>query len=762
MVVERDPKARGLSRHDIGREKFLEEVWRWKEKHGGEILSTLRRLGASCDWSRLRFTMDEGLSKAVREVFVTLYEDGLIYRAEDLINWCPSCRTALSELEVETEDGAAGRIWEIAYPLFAPGPAGAGEPAGETGRLIVATTRPETMLGDTAVAVHPEDDRYRGLIGREVVLPLLDRRLPIIGDAILVDPAFGTGVVKVTPAHDFNDFETGKRHGLPLIAILDEAGRVNANGGPYAGLDRFEARKRVLADLDARGLLISERDHVLPLRRCARCDTIVEPHFSKQWFVKIAPLAAPALEVVENGTIGFVPELWKKTYYEWMRNIHDWCISRQLWWGHRIPAWYCGNGHITVAREAPESCATCASPALRQEDDVLDTWFSSALWPFSTLGWPDETPDLRRFYPTSVLSTGPDIIFFWVARMIMMGLRFRGEIPFSDVYFHGLVRDAKGEKMSKTRGNVLDPDDLIAEMGADPLRFTLAILASPGSDIPIARERMEGYRAFANKLWNASRFVLMNLVPEEGRPKIDERALRTVDRWILGRYAATAREVNRALAEFRFDLASQRIYSFLWDELCDWYIEWFKPDLLGRRPGRRHGSWKRKLRSRGRPPRGPRRVAGERRVAGRRRLARRGLRRSRTAGPGRAVRGPRGEPAPPPPVHASRDGGALAEASGTRAVDRGRRVSGRDGRGRGSVRGGRPRTGSRPEPRDGVVVHACGRRGARWRSRGLAVRPAESAESRRSEDHPVDPQCAGGVGGRPRAAHPSVRPHGLS
>src|SRR5262245_25202019 len=587
MVVERDLRARGVSRHDLGREKFLEEVWRWKEKHGGEILATLKKLGASCDFSRTRFTLDEGLSRAVREVFVSLYEDGLIYRSEDLINWCPSCRTALSDLEVEVEEGARGTLWEIAYPL-----------ADGSGRLVVATTRPETMLGDTAVAVHPEDARYSHLIGKEVALPLVGRRIPVIGDAILVDPAFGTGVVKVTPGHDFNDFETGKRHRLPLISVLDEAARVNANGGRYQGLDRFEARKKILSDLEAQGLLVSSKEHTLPLRRCDRCDTIVEPYFSWQWFVRMETLAAPALEVVQSGTIRFVPEAWKKTYYEWMTKIHDWCISRQLWWGHRIPAWYCADGHLTVARETPSACGTCGKKDLRQEEDVLDTWFSSALWPFSTLGWPEETADLRRYYPTSVLSTGPDIIFFWVARMIMMGLRFRKAIPFEQVYFNGLVRDAKGQKMSKTKGNVIDPDDLITEYGADPIRFTLAILASPGSDIPVARERIDGYRAFANKLWNATRFVLMNLGdggpaapgPSGGRASMQTRApidpasLAPVDRWILGGLERLAREVDADLESFRFDLAANRIYHYIWHEFCDWYIEWVKPDLLGARP----------------------------------------------------------------------------------------------------------------------------------------------------------------------------------
>jgi valyl-tRNA synthetase len=585
MVVERDLRSRGISRHDLGREKFVEEVWRWREKHGGEILATLKKLGASCDFSRTRFTLDEGLSRAVREVFVSLYEDGLIYRSEDLINWCPSCRTALSDLEVEVEEGARGNLWEIAYPL-----------ADGSGRLVVATTRPETMLGDTAVAVHPEDARYSHLIGKEVALPLVGRRIPVIGDAILVDPAFGTGVVKVTPGHDFNDFETGKRHRLPLISVMDEGARINEKGGRYAGLDRFEARKKILADLEAQGLLVGSKEHTLPLRRCDRCDTIVEPFFSWQWFVKMESLARPALEVVRNGGVEFVPEAWKKTYYEWMTKIHDWCISRQLWWGHRIPAWYCADGHMTVARETPSACATCSKKELRQEEDVLDTWFSSALWPFSTLGWPDDTPDLRRYYPTSVLSTGPDIIFFWVARMIMMGLRFRKDIPFSRVYFNGLVRDAKGQKMSKTKGNVIDPDGMITEYGADPIRFTLAILASPGSDIPVARERIDGYRAFANKLWNATRFVLMNLEDGSGgasagaggagkaRAAIDAASLAPVDRWILGGLETLAREVDADLEQFRFDLAANRIYHYIWHEFCDWYIEWVKPDLLGGRP----------------------------------------------------------------------------------------------------------------------------------------------------------------------------------
>jgi valyl-tRNA synthetase len=529
----------------------------------------LQRLGCSCDWSRLRFTLDSGPSSAVREVFVSLHEQGLIYREETLINWCPSCRTALSDLEVNHRD-EEGSLWHIAYPV-----------KGSDRQLVVATTRPETMLGDTGVAVHPEDERYRALIGGTVLLPLVEREIPVVADSVLVDSAFGTGVVKVTPGHDFNDFAAGRRNGLPTITIFDETGRVNENGGPYAGLDRFEARKRIVLDLEERGLVVKVEGHQLPLAVCQRCGSILEPRLSTQWFVRVAPLAAPALEAVKDGRIEMVPASWKKTYFEWMRNIHDWCISRQLWWGHRIPAWYCPDGHITVARHDPDACSTCGKGSLKQDEDVLDTWFSSALWPFSTLGWPDETEDLARYYPTAVLSTAPDILFFWVARMVMMGLKFRGEVPFRAVYLHGLVRDEKGQKMSKTRGNVVEPEELQTRYGTDAVRFTLAAGASPGPGVSVGADRLEGYQAFANKIWNAARFVLMNLREEEGQPVIDEALLAPADRWIRSRASRLAGEVNGHLEEFRFDLAAGAIYQFAWYSFCDWYIELAKQDLGG-------------------------------------------------------------------------------------------------------------------------------------------------------------------------------------
>ncbi len=568
MVVERDLAARGVSRHDLGREKFVEEVWRWKERNGPEILGTLKALGCSCDWSRTRFTLDEGLSRAVREVFVRLYDDGLIARRRALVNWCPSCRTALSDLEVDRREGDAGRLWEIAYPV-----------EGTDQRLVVATTRPETMLGDTAVAVHPDDPRHEGLAGRMVRLPLMNRLIPVIEDPVLVDMTFGTGAVKVTPAHDFNDFAVGERHGLPAITVLTEDGKISAEGGPYAGLDRFEARKKIVEDLRAAGLLVSVKDHSVALAVCDRCGTVLEPRLSTQWFVAIASLAAPALEAVEQGTIEIVPPLWKKTYYEWMRHIHDWCISRQLWWGHRIPAWYCADGHITVAREAPAACGTCGKGGLRQDEDVLDTWFSSGLWPFSTLGWPEETPDLKRYYPTSVLVTGPDILFFWVARMIMMGLRFQGRAPFGHVYLHGLVRDEHGHKMSKTRGNVIRPEDAMKTYGTDALRFTLASGASPGPSVPVTPARLEGTRAFATKVWNAARFVRMQLqgAPADAQDPPAEAAV--PEQWILSRLARTGLEVEAALQGFRFDLAASCLYQFLWYDFCDGYIEMSKVSL---------------------------------------------------------------------------------------------------------------------------------------------------------------------------------------
>ncbi|HYA45860.1 MAG TPA: valine--tRNA ligase, partial [Acidimicrobiales bacterium] len=536
MIVEKEiQKTEKKSRHDLGRAEFLRRVWAWKEKFGSRIGEQHQALGAALDWDRERFTMDDGLSRAVREVFVRLFEEGLVYREKKLINWCPRCHTALSDLEVTRDETHQGELWSFAYPLV--------EPLGDTREIVVATTRPETMLGDTAVAVHPEDERYRALIGRKVRHPILGRELPIIGDAILVDPAFGTGAVKVTPAHDFNDFEVGKRHGLPQITVIEPDGRMSPNAGPVAGLDRFEARREVKRILSAQGLDRGSKPHIVPLAKCQRCETVLEPLISQQWFVRIEPLARPAIEAVEQGKTRFIPETWTNTYMAWMRNIHDWCISRQLWWGHQIPAWYCPDGHVTVARQAPERCATCGKGELRQDEDVLDTWFSSGLWPFSTMGWPDETATLRTFYPTSVMETGHDIIFFWVARMMMMGIHFMGEVPFRTVYLHPMVRDEKGHKMSKTRGNVIDPLVITEQYGADALRFTLAALTAQGRDIKLAKERIDGYRAFANKLWNASRFALMNLSGYEEQGE-DPLALdpSPADRWILARLARAVNE----------------------------------------------------------------------------------------------------------------------------------------------------------------------------------------------------------------------------
>ncbi|HEY0840555.1 MAG TPA: valine--tRNA ligase [Vulgatibacter sp.] len=569
MIVERElKKTEGISRHDLGREKFIERIWAWKEKYGSRITQQLEVLGASLDWERERFTMDEGLSVAVREVFVRLYEEGLIYRANRLINWCPHDRTALSDLEVEHEEGAKGELFEFAYRLV-----------DGSGEIVVATTRPETMLGDTAVAVHPDDDRYRGLVGKKVKHPFVDREIPIVADAILVDPAFGTGAVKITPAHDFNDFEVGKRHGLELVNVLAPDGTLNENGGPFAGMDRFAARAAVKEKLADLGLARGEKEHVLALGHCQRCNTVVEPWLSPQWYVKIEPLAKPAIEAVERGETVFVPESWTNTYMAWMRNIHDWCISRQLWWGHRIPAWYCDSDHVTVAREAPAACGTCGSKALRQDEDVLDTWFSSALWPFSTLGWPERTKALETFYPTSVMETGFDIIFFWVARMMMMGLHFMEKVPFETVFLHAMVRDEKGEKMSKTKGNVIDPLDVTAKYGADALRFTLAAMTAQGRDIKLALDRVAGYKAFANKIWNAARFSLLHMQAVDMSKPLDESMISDADRWILARYHRASADVIAALESFRFNEAASRVYGFVWRELCDWYIELVKPRL---------------------------------------------------------------------------------------------------------------------------------------------------------------------------------------
>jgi len=572
-VVEKQLASEGRDRHDLGRDEFVERVWTWRQESGGQIINQLKRLGASCDWQRERFTMDEGLSKAVRQVFVKLYEDKLIYRANRLINWCPRCHTALSDLEVEHDD-KQGNLWHLRYPV-----------KGTDLTLVVATTRPETMLGDTAVAVNPEDERYTHLIGKTVLLPLVDREIPIIADDY-VDREFGSGAVKITPAHDFNDFEMGKRHDLEFINVLDESGVINENGGPYQGQDRYQARKKVVADLDALGLLEKTDDYANSVGECYRCKTIIEPYMSKQWYVAVGPLAKEAIDAVEGGDTKIVPPQWEKTYYEWMYNIQDWCISRQIWWGHRIPAWYCDDcDHITVAMEDAASCAKCGSGNIHQETDVLDTWFSSALWPFSTMGWPDQTAALQKFYPTSCLVTGFDILFFWVARMMMMGLKFMDQVPFKEVYIHALVRDAQGQKMSKSKGNVIDPLTIVDEYGADAFRYTLCAFAAMGRDIKLSTERIGGYRNFVNKLWNASRFALMNL--EDFDPQTADLAaleLSQADQWILDRFATTAQEMNRALADYKFNDAAGCLYSFTWHEFCDWYVELSKDDLYGDDP----------------------------------------------------------------------------------------------------------------------------------------------------------------------------------
>jgi valyl-tRNA synthetase len=565
-VVERDLVRRGLSRVELGREAFEAQVWEWKKKYGDEITGALRRLGASCDWERERFTLDEGLSRAVRTVFVRLYEQGLIYRGRYIVNWCPRCRTAISDLETNYKT-VTGRLYTIRYPAV----------EGSALDMVVATTRPETLLGDTGVAVHPADERYTEHVGARVQVPLTGRDVPIVADDF-VDPEFGTGAVKITPAHDPNDFEAGKRNGLPDIVVIDQDGRMSEAAGDYAGSDRFEARERVVADLESRGLLLGVEPHEHAVGHCQRCDTMIEPLVSTQWFVRVQDLARPAIEAVERGDTAFVPQSWSRVYFEWMRNIHDWCISRQLWWGHRIPAWYCDPcGETVVAEAEPQTCARCSGP-LRRDEDVLDTWFSSGLWPFSTMGWPERTPDLERYYPTTLLITGHDIIFFWVARMMMLGLEFMDDVPFHQVYIHGLVRDAHGQKMSKSKGNTVDPEELQLRYGTDAVRFTMAILAAPGNDIPLAHERMEGYRAFANKLWNATRFVLMRLGDKAASPWNDDD-LRRVDRWILSRTERAVAEVERAFLEYRFDRAADALYHFIWHQFCDWYIEFVKPDV---------------------------------------------------------------------------------------------------------------------------------------------------------------------------------------
>ena len=564
-VEETLRKEEGLTRYDLGRESFIERVWDWKHKFGTRIINQLKKLGSSCDWTRERFTMDENLSKAVKEVFVTLYEKGLIYQGERIINWCPRCITALSDAEVEYAE-QEGHFWHIRYPV---------KDSDES--FVIATTRPETLLGDTAVAVHPDDERYTHLVGKMLILPLVGREIPVVADEY-VDKEFGTGEVKITPAHDPNDFEVGARHHLPIIKVLDDNAKINENGGKYQGLDRYEARRQIVKDLEEGGFLVKVEPHVHNVGQCYRCGTTVEPITSRQWFVKMAPLAEKALEVVKNGTIQFVPERFSKTYINWMENVHDWCISRQLWWGHRIPAFYCDAcGETTVSREHVEVCPKCGAP-VHQDEDVLDTWFSSALWPFSTLGWPDQTEDLAYFYPTSVLVTGYDIIFFWVARMIFSGMEHMGKEPFKYVLIHGLVRDSQGRKMSKSLGNGVDPLEVIDKYGADALRFTLATGNSPGNDTRYSDERVEASRNFANKIWNASRFVLMNLtVTDRKLPAADE--LKLEDKWILHRYNQLVQAVTDNLDHFELGIAVSKLYDFIWDEFCDWYIELIKPRL---------------------------------------------------------------------------------------------------------------------------------------------------------------------------------------
>ncbi|MBF0499869.1 MAG: valine--tRNA ligase [Candidatus Riflebacteria bacterium] len=575
-VVEKALAKEKINRHQLGREKFLEHVWAWKEKYGGIIIDQLKRLGCSCDWQRERFTMDEGLSRAVQESFVKLYEQGLIYKGKYIINWCPRCRTALSDEEKIPED-TKGHLWYIKYPLKSG-----------KGYVTVATTRPETMLGDTAVAVNPEDDRFRALIGEKLILPILQREIPIIADDF-VDPQFGTGAVKVTPAHDPNDFEMGRRHSLPQIIVMDEAGVMNDAAGPYKGVERFKCREQLVLDLQEKGVLEKIEDHALAVGHCERCNTVIEPYLSDQWFVKMKPLAEKAIEAVKTGKLRFTPERWVGVYLHWMENIRDWCISRQLWWGHRIPAYTCGAcSEVMVAKEHPKACKKCgATDRLTQDEDVLDTWFSSWLWPFSTLGWPDETLSLRKFYPTDTLITGPDIIFFWVARMVMAGYAFMGECPFHDVYFTSIVRDMKGRKMSKSLGNSPDPLEIIAKYGADALRFTVIYLAPVGQDIRFSADKVEMGRNFANKLWNASRFVLMNL-GEDFRLEISPACASsgrgsTWDRWIVSRLHGAIEQTRKCLADgqYRFNDALKTVYDFIWDEFCDWYIEMSKPVLFG-------------------------------------------------------------------------------------------------------------------------------------------------------------------------------------
>ena len=566
-VEENLRKEEGLTRYDLGREKFLERVWDWKHKYGNRIISQLKKLGSSCDWERERFTMDEGCSKAVREVFVNLYNKGLIYKGHRIINWCPHCATALSDAEVEYET-QPGKLWHIRYPL-----------SDGSGDLVVATTRPETFMGDTGVAVNPNDERYKHLIGKTCILPIMNREIPIFGDEY-VDMEFGTGCVKVTPCHDPNDFEMGQRHNLEQILVFNEDATVNENGGKYEGMDRYECRKAVIKDLEEGGYLVKIEDHEHNVGTCYRCGTTVEPMTSAQWFVKMAPLAKPAMDVVTEGKTKFVPDRFSKTYLRWMENVHDWCISRQLWWGHRIPAFYCDDcGEMTVSKEDIHVCPKCGSKNVRQEEDVLDTWFSSALWPFSTLGWPEKTKELEYFYPTSTLVTGYDIIFFWVARMIFSGVEHMGQTPFDTVYIHGLVRDAQGRKMSKSLGNGIDPLEIIDQYGADALRFTLATGNSPGNDMRFSDERVQASRNFCNKIWNASRFIQMNLTIGKDKAAQLPETLALEDKWIVSKYNTLVAEVTRNIDQYELGLAAAKLNDFIWDNFCDWYIEIAKTRL---------------------------------------------------------------------------------------------------------------------------------------------------------------------------------------
>jgi valyl-tRNA synthetase len=577
-VVEREIAKEGIDRHQLGRAAFVERVWEWVRQYKHRIQDQHRRLGASCDWDRERFTLDEGLTRAVREVFVRLYEEGLVYRGERIINWCPRCMSAISDLEVEVED-TPGKLSYVRYPLE--------NADGETTQqyITVATTRPETILGDTAVAVNPKDARYQRLVGRHAILPVLGRRIPIVADTA-VDPEFGTGAVKVTPAHDPTDFEIGNRHDLPRIQVIGFDGRMTEEAGPYAGQDRFEARERLIAELERLGLLVKQEDYIIPLGHCSRCGTVIEPLISKQWFVKMTPLATGALGAYTYGQMRIVPERFGKIYTDWLENIRDWNISRQLWWGHRIPAWYCADcGEIIVAREEPAECSQCGGSRLEQDPDVLDTWFSSWLWPFSTLGWPDDTPDLRTFYPTSVMETGYDIIFFWVARMAMAGIHFLGVVPFHTVYLHGLVRDEQGRKMSKSLGNVVDPIEVMDQYGTDALRFTLATSSTPGNDMKLVPDRIVGNRNFANKIWNAARFVIGQTEGIGGGvPALDVLKPNTLaDRWIISRAQRLTAEVTRLIDEFQFGEAGRQIHEFFWSEYCDWYLEVAKGQLADER-----------------------------------------------------------------------------------------------------------------------------------------------------------------------------------